>query len=105
MGSTTHIMAITLCLLMAPAAGFAEQQQPGQPKQQDNRGVTSQPRRVIAEHDALSNADYTTTMDASGNALGPFPEGKVVKVRTLVSNSAGSRTTAPRTITIAAPIV
>jgi hypothetical protein len=69
MGSTPHIIAIMLCLLMAPAAGFTEQQQEGPQKQPGNTGGVSQPRRVIAEHDALSNADYTTTMDASGSAL------------------------------------
>jgi hypothetical protein len=69
MGSTTHIMAITLCLLMAPAAGFAEQQQQGQQKQPGNTSGASQSRRVSAEHDDLSNADYTATMDGNGNAL------------------------------------
>ena len=54
-----------------------------------------------------TDADFTNTapLDASGNALGPFPVGKVVKVRTLVSNSAGTRTTAPRTFTVQEPIV
>jgi hypothetical protein len=47
---------------------------------------------------------HTAPLDASGNALGPFEVGKVVHLRTLVSNSAGSRTTAPRTITIAEAI-
>ena len=69
MGSTTHIMAITLCLLMAPAAGFAEQQQQGEQKQPANTSGASQSRRVSAEHDDLSNADYTATMDVNGNAL------------------------------------
>jgi hypothetical protein len=62
-------MAITLCLLMAPAAGFSEQQQQGQQKQPSERSAGSQPRRVSKEHDDLSNADYTTTMDANGDAL------------------------------------
>jgi hypothetical protein len=69
MGSTTHIMAITLCVLMAPAAGFAGQQQQGEQKQPGERGGGSQPRRVSAEHDALSNADYTAALDGNGNAL------------------------------------
>jgi hypothetical protein len=43
-------------------------------------------------------------LDASGNALGPYPEGTVVTMRTSVSNSAGTRTSAPRTITIGPPI-
>lgn len=41
---------------------------------------------------------------AAGNAVGPFPEGKTIMLRTEVSNSAGTRTTAPRTITIEPPI-
>lgn len=54
-----------------------------------------------------TDADFTHTapLDASGNALGPFTTGQVVKVRTLVSNSAATRTTAPRTITIGVPIL
>ena len=44
-------------------------------------------------------------LDASGNALGPFAVGTVVKIITEVTNSSGSRTTAPRTITIGEPIV
>ena len=53
-----------------------------------------------------TDADFihTAPLDASGNALGPFTTGQVVKVRTLVSNSAATRTTAPRTITIGVPI-
>ena len=55
--------------------------------------------------DAPGSFAQTVPLDASGNALGPFAVGKVVRVRTLVSNSAGTRTTAPRTITIEEPIV
>lgn len=43
-------------------------------------------------------------LDASGNALGPFPVGTEIKIITEVTNSAGSRTTAPRTIIIEEPI-
>lgn len=43
-------------------------------------------------------------LDASGNALGPFMVGQVVHILTEVKNSAGTRTTAPRTITIEEPI-
>ena len=42
---------------------------------------------------------------AAGNALGPYPPGTVLQLRTSVGNSAGTRTSAPRTITIAEPIV
>lgn len=46
------IRAITLCLVMAPAAGFAGQQ-----------------RQTHKVHDDLSNADYTASMDANANAV------------------------------------
>ena len=70
-------------------------------------GVAHATTRQVQWQVVGEDADFTHTapLDASGNALGPFAVGKVVKVRTLVSNSAGSRTTAPRTVTIAAPIV
>lgn len=50
--------------------------------------------------------DFTNTvpLDASGNALGPFTVGQVVKVRTRVGNSVSTRTSAVRTITIEEPI-
>lgn len=47
---------------------------------------------------------HSAPLDAGGNAIGPFVTDQVVKVRTLVSNSASTRTTAPRTITIGVPI-
>jgi hypothetical protein len=46
------IGAITLCLVMAPTAGFG-----------------GQPRQSQKVHDDLSNADYTASMDANGNAV------------------------------------
>ena len=54
-----------------------------------------------------TDADFTHSapLDASGNALGPFAVGTVVNLRTLVSNSVGTQTTAPRTITLGPPIV
>ena len=48
---------------------------------------------------------HSAPLDASGNALGPFAVGQVVKIITETSNSAGTRTTAPRTITIGVPVV
>lgn len=53
------------------------------------------------------DADYVHSMplDASGNALGPFTQGQTVTIITEVSNSSGTRTTAPRTITIQTPVV
>ena len=48
---------------------------------------------------------HSAPWDASGNALGPFTVGKVVRIITEVSNSVATRTTSPRTITIGPPIV
>ncbi len=48
---------------------------------------------------------HSAPLDASGNALGPFPQGTEVKIITEVSNSADTRTTAPRTIVLGPPIV
>lgn len=48
---------------------------------------------------------HSAPLDASGNALGPFVVGQTVKVITEVSNSAATRTTARRTITLQPPIV
>ena len=47
---------------------------------------------------------HEVDLDASGNALGPFTVGQVVKVRTKVSNSSGTQTSAVRTITIETPL-
>ena len=52
------------------------------------------------------NAEFIKVpLDFSGNALGPFTVGQVVKVYTEVGNSAGKQTTAVRTITITEPIL
>ena len=48
---------------------------------------------------------HSAPLDASGNALGPFVKDQVVKLITEVSNSSGTRTTAPRTIVIGEPVV
>ncbi len=48
---------------------------------------------------------HSAPLDASGNALGPFEVDHVVKVLTEVSNSGGTRSTAPRTITLQTPIL
>ena len=48
---------------------------------------------------------HSAPLDASGNALGPFEVAQVVKVLTEVSNSVGTRSTAPRTITLGTPIL
>jgi hypothetical protein len=52
------------------------------------------------------DADFTQTapLDASGNALGPFTVGQTLRIITEVSNSVGTRTIAPRTITIQVPV-
>ena len=44
-------------------------------------------------------------LDLSGNALGPEAVGTLLTLRTRTENSAGARTSAPRTITIQEPIV
>ena len=44
-------------------------------------------------------------LDFSGNALGPFEVGQVVKMYTEVKNSVATRTTAVRSITIGEPIL
>lgn len=51
------------------------------------------------------NYPHQAPLDPSGNALGPFAEGTVVKIITEVSNSTDTRTTAARTITLGPPIV
>ena len=47
---------------------------------------------------------HSAPLDPSGNALGPFTVGQTIVVITEVSNSVGTRTTAPRTITIQPPV-
>ena len=47
---------------------------------------------------------HAVPIDPSGNTLGPFTVGQVVKVRTRVSNSSGTVTSAVRTITIQTPL-
>jgi hypothetical protein len=53
------------------------------------------------------DADFThsTPLTDAGDAIGPFTVAQVVKVITEATNSAGSRTSAERTITIEPPIV
>ena len=50
------------------------------------------------------NFPHSAPLETGGNTLGPFTVGQVVKVITEVSNSSGTRTVAPRTITIETPI-
>ena len=49
--------------------------------------------------------DHSAPLDPSGNALGPFTVGQTLKIITETSNSTSTRTTAPRTIVIAEPVV
>jgi len=53
------------------------------------------------------DADFTHSapLAAAGNAFGPFTAGQVVQVMTEVRNSAGTRHSAPRTITIEVAMV
>ncbi|MBL9133673.1 MAG: hypothetical protein JNG86_20860 [Verrucomicrobiaceae bacterium] len=48
---------------------------------------------------------HSVPLEAAGTVIGPFAVGNVVKLLTEVSNSAGTRTSAERTITIEPPIV
>jgi hypothetical protein len=48
---------------------------------------------------------HSAPLDPSGNALGPFQVGQTLKIITETTNSSGTRTTAPRTIVIAEPVV
>ncbi len=48
---------------------------------------------------------HSVPLDLSGNALPAAPVGAVITLRTRTENSAGVRTSAPRTITIEEPIV
>lgn len=48
---------------------------------------------------------HSEPLEATGNVIGPFVVGNVVKLMTEVSNSSGTRTSAERTITIEPPIV
>jgi hypothetical protein len=61
-------------------------------------------KEVKWQKNAETNYPHTSPLDPSGNALGPFAVGDVVKIITSVSNSSGTRTIAPRTITIETPI-
>lgn len=67
--------------------------------------TTRQVQWEVEGTDPAGTFPHTAPLDASGNAVGPFAVGKVVRLRTMVSNSAGSRTTAPRTITVEEAIV
>jgi len=57
--------------------------------------------QVVGVDDGFTNSE---PLNNAGNAIGPFTVGQVIKVMTEVSNSAGTRTSAVRTITIEEPI-
>jgi hypothetical protein len=46
---------------------------------------------------------HTAPADPSGNALGPFTVGQVIKLRTRVTNSNGTTTGSVRTLTVLNP--
>jgi hypothetical protein len=69
---TTHIMTITLCALMVPAGAFAQQR--------------SQTKRASVEHDSLTNADYTTSLDPDGNVRFTVKAGDFVLEKALDSS-------------------
>ena len=82
---TTHVIAITAGLLMVSAAGFGQQQ-----GQQGNRNSGPQTTRVAAEHDSLTNADFSTSMDPNGTALFTVKAGDFLLEKAL--DSAGNST-------------
>ena len=45
---------------------------------------------------------HTVSADPSGNALGPFTVGQIVKLRTRVTNGNGTTTSSTRTLTMQA---
>jgi len=57
--------------------------------------------QVVGVDDGFTNSE---PLNNAGNAIGPFTVGQVIKVMTEVSNSAGTRTSAVRTITVEEPI-
>ena len=48
---------------------------------------------------------HSAALDPSGNNLGTFAVGQTVQIITEVSNSAGTRTSAPRSLTLGEPVV
>lgn len=55
--------------------------------------------------DTDTGFDHSTPYDASGNAIGPFLVGKTIRIRTVVTNTHGSRTGGVRQLTLIAPPV
>lgn len=49
------------------------------------------------------NWNHTTPADHSGTQIGPYLPGQVIRVRTRTTNANGTRTSAPRQLTITAP--
>ena len=47
--------------------------------------------------------DLEAPLETGGNTLGPFAVGQVIRMVTEATNSSGTRTSAPRTITIEPP--
>lgn len=70
-----------------------------------DHATTKEVQWTVAGVHADGTFPHTAPLDASRNALGPFVVGKTVKVRTAMSNSSGTRTTAPQTVVVATPIV
>jgi hypothetical protein len=58
--------------------------------------------QILGQDDGFN---HSAPLDMSGNALGPFVKGQVVKVITEVGNSTATRTTAARTITLGEPVL
>ena len=73
----------------------------------DNGSYDTHATSVIEWQVVGVDADFTHThpADPSGNALGPFPGGQTVKLRTRVTNGNGTTTGSVRTLTLVTPVV
>jgi hypothetical protein len=69
MRRSNYLMGVVMCLAMTPSASFAQQQRDNQRNQMGIRNGPTRTGVVRTEHDDLSHADYTATMDANGNAV------------------------------------
>lgn len=68
-------------------------------------GAHATSKRVLWKVEGVDAEFQQAALDFSGNALGPFAVGQVVKIYTEVENSVGVRSTAVRTMTVEVPIL
>lgn len=67
-------------------------------------GAHATTKKVLYKLPGETGFPHHAPLDFSGNALGPFPAGTTLTLITQTTNSSGTRTTAPRTITLQEPI-